>query len=123
MKKEQWIELTNTYKSNTVEIHSEYNKEFIAGIKALKGFWDADIKTWIVKKDRINEVRELASKVYGLNQYNTKSITTKKEGMPLEKIPEKMNITYYELSASEDTFWRAGKHYLPEGTEITFTYA
>ena len=48
-----------------LEISSPYNAEFVAGIKALTGKWNAADKTWVVPFAVENEARSLLRAVYG----------------------------------------------------------
>lgn len=98
-----WVEFRSDYKANEVDIYSPYNPEFIEGIKALKGVWHPEEKCWTVLKNNIDEVRALATKVYGYTNYTHKSSITRANcGLTIQKVPEKLGCTWLEVSADKD---------------------
>ena len=114
-------DLANDYTTNTIQIYSAYNKEFISGIKTLKGFWNEEEECWIIKAENIEAARELAKKAYGYTTYTTKTLKLDKDTLNLGSLPSK--ITYCELSADNGTIWKNGKHYIPANTTLTLTVA
>ena len=113
--------LTIEYTTNTIQIYSTYNKEFITSIKELKGFWNRYEECWTVKAENIEAVREIAKKVYGYTSYTTKSLKLDKDTLNLGSLPSK--ITYCELSADKTPVRKDGKHYIPANTTLTLTIA
>lgn len=123
MKKEQFIELRAGYTKNTIEVHTDYNPEFIAGIKKLSGVWEPDEKAWIVKQENIEAVRDLATKVFGCKNFTTRTITLPRTMAVCQPIPGKMNVRYYEVNADRDEVRINGCSKLPEGAVLTWTFA
>ena len=75
-----------------LEIASPYNREFVAGIKALTGRWNAADKTWIVPFAVEAEARALLRAIYGEDGTPTERVDLEVEF--LQDVEEYGEITF-----------------------------
>jgi len=65
LRKSETVEVNILPGTNTIEVISPYNRQFITGAKRLGGYWKGLNKSWVFEQKEEGNVRELVREIYG----------------------------------------------------------